>query len=83
MDVIGAHCENHNAHSIGICYIGGCDSTGKKAKDTRTIEQKIALRTLLQDLRKLYPDARILGHRDTGAPKDCPSFNAKKEYYNL
>lgn len=83
VDVIGAHCENHNAHSIGICYIGGCDSTGKKAKDTRTIEQKIALRTLLQDLRNLYPDARILGHRDTGAPKDCPSFNAKKEYYNL
>lgn len=21
--VIGAHCKNHNKHSIGVCYVGG------------------------------------------------------------
>ena len=26
---IGAHCTNHNAHSIGIVYVGGLDSNGK------------------------------------------------------
>ena len=34
---IGAHCTNHNAHSIGICYIGGLDENGKP-KDTRTVQ---------------------------------------------
>ena len=24
-DQIGAHCSNHNANSIGICYIGGAE----------------------------------------------------------
>ena len=31
----GAHCQGHNAHSIGICYVGGLDSLGQP-KDTRT-----------------------------------------------
>ena len=29
--MIGAHCLNHNAHSIGICYEGGLDSRGQPA----------------------------------------------------
>ncbi|SEN34905.1 N-acetylmuramoyl-L-alanine amidase, partial [Prevotella sp. ne3005] len=33
--MIGAHCLNHNAHSIGICYEGGLDIRGQPA-DTRT-----------------------------------------------
>jgi hypothetical protein len=33
---IGAHTSGHNSYSIGICYIGGCASDGKTAKDTRT-----------------------------------------------
>lgn len=37
VDIAGAHCVNHNAHSIGICYIGGCASNGKTPKDTRTL----------------------------------------------
>ena len=31
----GAHCQHHNAHSIGICYEGGLDIRGRPA-DTRT-----------------------------------------------
>ena len=37
--MIGAHCLNHNAHSIGICYEGGLDIRGQPA-DTCTPEQK-------------------------------------------
>lgn len=37
---IGAHCLKHNAHSIGVCYIGGVAKDGKTPKDTRTDAQK-------------------------------------------
>lgn len=79
VDISGAHCEGHNSCSIGVCYIGGVASDGRTAKDTRTYEQKAALMSLLLDLRGMYPKARIYGHRDF-ANKDCPSFDATREY---
>lgn len=82
VDVAGAHCNGHNLHSIGICYIGGVDRDGKTAKDTRTLQQKAVLLSLLTDLRALYPDAKIHGHRDF-ANKACPSFDATSEYRNI
>ena len=82
VDISGAHCEGHNSHSIGVCYIGGVARDGKTAKDTRTLAQKAALLSLLKDLRELYPGAKIYGHRDF-AHKDCPSFDAKSEYKKI
>ena len=82
VDVSGAHCEGKNLHSIGICYIGGCAKDGKLARDTRTAEQKNSLITLLRALKKVYPNAKIYGHRDF-ANKACPSFDATKEYSNI
>ena len=83
VNIAGAHCTNHNAHSIGICYVGGCEATNvKKSKDTRTKEQRKALLELLRELRSLYPKAKIYGHRNFAA-KDCPSFDAKTEYKNI
>ena len=38
---VGAHCQHHNAHSIGICYVGGTDREGRPA-DTRTEAQRLA-----------------------------------------
>ena len=40
---VGAHCQNHNEHSIGICYVGGLDSQNHPA-DTRTPAQRLSLR---------------------------------------
>lgn len=88
MDLIGAHCSKggHNTHSIGVCYIGGLENqpgvpyAKLKAKDTRTHMQKIALMSVLMELREYYPDAKIYGHHDFDRGKDCPSFDAKKEY---
>ena len=77
----GAHCTGHNAKSIGICYVGGCDEK-MQPKDTRTEEQKASLLLLLKYLRQRYPKAKIYGHRDF-ANKSCPSFDAKEEYENI
>ena len=82
MDLAGAHCYGHNKESIGVCYIGGLAADGRTPKDTRTPEQRAALRKLLADLRAMYPKARIYGHRDFAA-KACPCFDAKAEYADL
>ena len=77
-NVSGAHTVGHNAHSIGIVYIGGLDKNGK-AKDTRTPEQKEALWSLLRELLCKYPKATIHGHNEF-AKKYCPCFNVQKEF---
>ena len=76
----GAHCKGHNAHSIGICYVGGLDRQGKP-KDTRTPAQKAALLSLLKELKKQYPKATIHGHCEF-ANKACPCFNCS-EYRDI
>lgn len=95
VDKIGAHVSGHNANSIGVVYVGGLDNQGK-AKDTRTENQKHALLNLLLDLRQLYPNAKISGHRDFSPDKNnngiveaheyikqCPCFDAKTEYKSI
>ena len=79
---VGAHCYGYNAHSIGVCYVGGLEKGTKRAKDTRTPQQKESLIRLLMELVCKYPDAEILGHRDL-ANRKCPSFDAKEEYKTL
>ena len=78
----GAHCVNHNSHSIGVCYEGGLDIRGQPA-DTRTPEQKATLRRLLEDLHRRYPHALVVGHHDLNPHKDCPCFDAVNEYQDL
>ena len=81
--MIGAHCLNHNAHSIGICYEGGLNARGQP-DDTRTAEQKASLRRLLEDLHRRYPRALIVGHHDLDPKKACPCIpNVAREYADL
>ena len=81
--MIGAHCKNHNAHSIGICYEGGLDIRGQPA-DTRTEAQKAAMRRLLEELHQRYPRAVIVGHHDLNPTKDCPCIpDVAHEYADL
>ncbi len=79
LERVGAHCLGHNAHSIGICYIGGLAKDGKTPKDTRTEEQKLTLRLLVKQILAKYPKASIHGHCEFAA-KACPCFNVKKEF---
>lgn len=96
-EMIGAHCTGHNAHSIGVCYVGGMQTltpalslTGRGGiegekfvpADTRTEAQTEALRRLLKELKERYPRALIVGH-NTFARKACPCFDAAKEYIDL
>ena len=71
-----------NSVAVHISYKGGVDATNKP-KDTRTPQQKESILKLLKELRKRYPKAIIQGHKDFGAKKACPSFEAKKEYSNI
>ncbi len=73
----GAHCKGHNAHSIGICYVGGIDSYGKPA-DTRTPAQREALRKKIDELKHEYPDATVHGHNEFST-KACPCFDVKND----
>lgn len=68
MEEIGAHCKGRNAHSIGICYIGGLDRQGCPA-DTRTDAQIRAMGELVVRLCSVYPVGEVIGHRDTSP--DC------------
>ena len=79
---IGAHCQDHNLHSIGICYVGGLDSRNRPA-DTRTPAQRLALRELLETLHARYPHALIVGHHLFHPQKACPCFDAAAEYADL
>ena len=95
VDIIGAHVSGHNAHTIGVCYVGGLDATGKPY-DTRTCNQKQSLLNLIRMLRAAYPKATIKGHRDYSPDKNnngciepsewikaCPCFNAINEYVKI
>lgn len=73
----GTHCTGHNAHSIGVCYVGGCNRQ-MQPKDTRTAAQRTALVKLIHELQARYPDATVHGHREFAA-KACPCFDVKTE----
>ena len=89
---VGAHCRPWNRCSIGICYEGGLDVRGR-AKDTRTPEQRSALRLLVHQLLKRFRNnVRICGHRDLSPDlngdgviepeewiKECPCFEVSRE----
>ncbi len=89
--IAGAHVRGHNAHSIGICYEGGLDARGHP-KDTRTKEQRTALRLLASQLLKRFRGSYVCGHRDLSPDlndnsvvepkewiKQCPCFDVKTE----
>lgn len=78
----GAHTKGYNENSIGICYVGGKGPNGEWI-DTRNDSQKKALTKLIKKLKDKYPNAMVIGHNDANKDKECPGFDAKKEYGNL
>lgn len=73
---VGAHCRGHNAHSVGVCYVGGLAADGRTPKDTRTARQRVALEALVQLLRLNFPGAGVHGH-NAYAAKACPCYEVK------
>jgi len=78
----GAHAEDFNHCSVGICLVGGVEKGpkgGVLSKANFTDEQYHALATKILELRKLFPDAQVLGHRDLpNVAKDCPCFDVRQ-----
>lgn len=78
LDEIGSHVQGHNANSVGICLVGGLDNTTWKPVDNFTAAQWKTLTSLVARLVKIYPTAKVLGHRDFPAvQKACPCFAAR------
>lgn len=87
-DKVSNGVQGYNSTSINIAYVGGIDGRGR-AVDNRTDDQKRVLRDLLGSLKKRYPNAHIMGHRDIWGKnpknwkKQCPCFDAEAEYADL
>jgi len=88
IDKVSNGVQGYNPTAINIAYVGGIDSKGK-AVDNRTAEQKRAMLILLKQLKKQFPKAEIMGHRDIWGSdskkwkKWCPCFDAKTEYKDI
>jgi N-acetylmuramoyl-L-alanine amidase CwlA len=65
---IGAHCENYNSVSIGICCEGNFEI------EQPTEKQLTSLSELIQYLKKKYGNIQVVGHRDLNATA-CPGKN--------
>ena len=84
-DKVSNGVQGYNSTSINIAYVGGIDNKGR-ATDNRTEAQKTSLLTILKELKTRYTNAHIMGHRDIWGKdsrkwkKQCPCFDAEKEY---
>ena len=73
VEAVGSHVKDWNNVSVGVCLVGGIDSSGKfEANFTK--KQMDSLEIKLEELQDLYSDAVLKAHHDV-APKACPSFN--------
>lgn len=73
---IGAHCEDYNIDSIGICLHGKNEFTEKQFK---------SLAFLIKKLQKDYNIKEIEGHYNYTDDKTCPNFDVdifKENYLN-
>lgn len=91
--------KDYNANSIHVAWVGGIkynDNRKIVSTDNRTERQKLALFDLLTKLKLRYRNAQIMGHRDISPDlnhngiidpweriKDCPCYDAMKEYLDI
>lgn len=68
LEMKGAHCLGYNGCSIGVCFEGDFE------KEVMPPEQLEAGREAVEYLRKRFPGARVLGHRELSKTA-CPGAN--------
>lgn len=77
IDKVANGVKGKNANAIHVSYIGGL------YEDDRTEAQKEELLSILRDLKKVHPYARIRGHREIWGDnpalwkKACPRFDVQ------
>jgi N-acetylmuramoyl-L-alanine amidase len=90
VNTVGAHVEGYNSLSVGICIVGGLNAIGK-GENNFTPAQFESLRTLVDELKKMYKVAKVQGHRDFSKDlnfdgkitsnewmKECPCFDVQE-----
>lgn len=78
---VGSHVKGYNENSIGICWIGGAVNVDGKRhlQDNRTWQQRVYMRLVVQTLLNVFPNAKVVGHRDLNNARECPLFDVKTE----
>lgn len=66
LDVVGAHCQGHNADSVGTCLVGVKEFLPG---------QLAALKRVHAMLKGLWPEVRVFNHREFNLGKTCPNFD--------
>lgn len=69
----GAHCKDHNANSIGICFEGGKLSNGDKWV-IPMLPQMTSYTKLKDYLFAVYGHLKVSGHYEYSS-KSCPNFD--------
>ncbi len=69
-DVPGVHCAGHNAHSIGICWVG---------KTQMSPEQRRSLLLLVKSVLETHKLGieKVFGHKDFST-KTCPNIDIEE-----
>lgn len=79
----GAHAKGFNAHSIGVCLVGGIGGPDRQNPGLYTRAQWEALRLLVLELLERYPTARVVGHRDLSPDLDGDGEVEPNEWLKL
>lgn len=72
----GAHARGHNEDTLAICLVGGVDMDNNPDANFYS-EQLRVLFQWIGRMRSEYGPLEVLGHRDLGAAKACPSFDVR------
>ena len=72
LEEVGAHAAGHNAHSLGVCMVGGKGGFNFTARQMRSLD------FIIDDMVQRFPDIEVLGHCDlANVDKECPQFNVR------
>ena len=71
VEEFGAHVAGFNQKSLGVCLVG---------TDRYTPAQWASLADLVDALRKRYPEARVVGHRDLSPDQNANGIVEKFEW---
>ena len=80
---VGAHVQDFNSKSVGICLVGGMDTNGDPTDDFTPVQME-SLELVVRACVSRYPNAVVQGHTDfPNVAKACPTFDARVWWQTL
>lgn len=68
LDEVGAHTKNHNATSIGICWVGKTNMEPEQLKSLIRLIKSLMIQFNLKS-------TDVYGHKEFDKGKTCPNYN--------